>query len=217
MSSTAGVTPALGVLASAPVTNWPERVALTVLVVALLLLVLALMRWGWVRRGRRQSDVPPLPPVPALPATSDLDPDAGRETTSDVPARYLGATRSGDWLDRVVVHGLGVPSAARVTVTSAGVWIVRDGAPDLFVAADHVIGVRHDRGAAGRVLEQDGVLVITWRHGDQPLDLGLRVRDAVAAESVRAAVARLVGPQQSAPDRQPPGSSLSTTTSGDTA
>jgi hypothetical protein len=187
------------------VTNWPERAALTVLVVALLLLVLALMRWGWVRRGRRQSDVPPLPPVPALPATPD------------VPARYLGATRSGDWLDRVVVHGLGVPSAARVTVTSAGVWIVRDGAPDLFVAADHVVGVRHDRGAAGRVLEQDGVLVITWRHGDQPLDLGLRVRDALAAESVRAAVARLVPPQQSTPDQPPASPSLTSTTSGDTA
>jgi len=97
------------------------------------------------------------------------------------------------------------------------VWIVRDGAPDLFVEAGRVAGVRHDRGAAGRVLEKDGVLVITWRHGDQPIDLGLRVRDAVAAEAVRAAVARLVPPQQSRTDQQPPSPSLTSTTSGDTA
>lgn len=215
--SIAADAPALGILASAPVTNWPERVGLTVLVVALLLVVLALMRRGWVRRGRRQSDIAPLPPVPALPAASDRDPGAGDAPTSDVPARYLGATRSGDWLDRVVVHGLGVPSAARVTVAAAGVWIVRDGAPDIFVAADEVSGVRHDRGAAGRVLEKDGVLVITWRHAGSPIDLGLRVRDAVAAEAVRAAVARLVRLHPTTPDLHPTTSSFTTTTSGDTA
>lgn len=206
------------VLASAPVTNWPERVALTLLVVALFGVVLALMRWGWVRRGRRQTDIPPLPPVPARPPVSDRDTEAGGATISDVSARYLGATRSGDWLDRVVVHGLGVPSAARVTATSGGVWVIRDGAPDLFLAADQVAGVRHDRGAAGRVLEKDGVLVIAWRHGDQLIDLGLRVRDAVAAESVRAAIARLVPPQQPMTDQQhPTTSTLSTTTPGDPA
>jgi hypothetical protein len=186
-------------------------VALTLLVVAMLLLVLALMRWGWVRRGRRQGDVPALPKVPALPSVA-----AGPTTTFGVPARYLGATRSGDWLDRVVVHGLGVPSAARITVTSDGVWVVRDGAPDLFLAADQVAGVRHDRGAAGRVLEKDGILVISWRHGDRLIDLGLRVRDAAAAESVRAAVAQLVLPQPSTA-RPAPSTSLTTTTSGDTA
>lgn len=212
------MTPAPLVLASAPVTSWPERVALTLLVVALFVVVLALMRWGWVRRGSRQTDIPPLPAVPARPPASDRDTEAGGVMTTDVPARYLGATRSGDWLDRVVVHGLGVPSAARVTVTSGGVWVVRDGAPDLFLAADQVAGVRHDRGAAGRVLEKDGVLVITWRLGDQLIDLGLRVRDAVAAESVRVGVAELTSPQRPAIDQQhPTTSSLSTTTPGDTA
>lgn len=192
--------------------------SLTLLVVAGLMVVLALMRWGWVRRGRRQTDISPLPRVPALPMADDQDTEFGGVPVVDIRARYLGATRSGDWLDRVVVHGLGVPSAASVTVTSSGVWVVRDGAPDVFVAADQVAGVRHDRGAAGRVLEKDGVVVITWRHGDQAIDLGLRVRDAVAAESLRAAVAELRHREQPETDPQHPSiSSLSTTTSGDPA
>lgn len=178
--------PDVAVLASAPVTDWPERIALTLLVAAAIASVLALMRWGWVARGRRQGDIVPLPDVPELPATPL---DADQLAVSDVPARYLGAARSGDWLDRVVVHGLGVPSAARVTISGQGVWVTRSGAPDIFVAADELAGVRHDRAMAGRVLEQDGILVVTWRHRDRLIDLGLRVRDAVAAEAVRAAIA----------------------------
>lgn len=190
-------------LASAPVTDWPERIVLTLGVVALIGVVLVLMRWGWVRRGRRQSDIAALPPVPELPAAPGM---------GAVPARYLGATRAGDWLDRVVVNGLGVPSAAQVTVDPEGVWVLRSGAPDIFVASGEVVGVRHDRGIAGRVFESDGVLVITWRHGDQLVDLGLRVREPLAAESLRAAIASLAStpPLSTEP-------SLSTTPFGDLA
>ncbi|HEX5018801.1 MAG TPA: hypothetical protein VFX15_14580 [Actinomycetes bacterium] len=112
---------------------------------------------------------------------------------SNVEARYLGANRSGDWLDRIVVHGLGVPSAARVWVQAAaghpvaGIWVVRDGAPDIFIAADEVVGARHDRAAASRAYGPGGVLVITWQH-DADVDIGLRIPDAARAEAVRAAV-----------------------------
>jgi hypothetical protein len=174
------------VLASAPVTNWPARLALTFVVVALVLAVLALMRRAWVRRGARQADVGPLPAVPPIPQPSTGSFD-GTE------ARYLGATRAGDWLERVVVHGLGAPSAAQVWIRPEhGVWIQRTGAPDLFLRADEVVGVRHDRGIAGRVLERDGVLVITWRHGVADLDVGLRVRAAEDAQALRAAIVTLI-------------------------
>lgn len=173
----------LAVLASARVTDWPERIALTVAVLASIVAVLALMRWGWVSRRRRQEDVAALPDVPALPAIAHKGP---------VSARFLGATRSGDWLDRVVARGLGVPSAAQVTVSLQGIWVMRTGAPNIFVAADEVAGVRHDRGIAGRVVEQDGVLIIAWRHAGQHLDLGLRVRDTDAAEGLRTTIEKLI-------------------------
>ena len=202
-------------LASAPVTDWPERIGLTLGVIALIGVVLGLMRWGWVRRGRRQSDIDPLPAVPEIPGTPGEGAPRDSVDIRGVSARYLGATRSGDWLDRIVVHGLGVPSSAEVTVGSQGVWVLRSGAPDIFAAATDVVAARHDRGIAGRVLETDGVLVITWRHGGQHIDLGLRVRDALAAEELRCAVDALAtnATNQSLPSDP----TLSTTTSGDSA
>ncbi len=191
------------VLASAQVTQWPQRLALTMVVVVLIVLALGLMRWGWVRRGHSQADVAPLPAVPEPP-----DP----MSCVVVEARYLGGTRSGDWLDRLVVHGLGVPSQARVLVTPDAVWILRSGAPDLYLVAGEVTGARHDRGIAGRVYEADGVVVIGWRHGGQLIDLGLRVRDAATAESLRAAVEAM----SDVPDA-PDATALSSTTPGDPA
>lgn len=168
---------AVDVLASAPVTDWPERLLLTALLALLLLAVIGLMRLGWVRRGRRQQDIAPLPPVPPLPQQGLM--------VSGVPARYLGTTRAGDWLDRVVVQGLGVPSSAQVAVGADGVWCLRTGAPDLFIPAGRLVEARHDRGHAGKVYEAGGVLVLTWRHDAATLETGLRVRDAEAAEDVR--------------------------------
>lgn len=174
------------VAAAAPVTDWPQRLALTVLMGVLVITVLGLMRWGWVRRAGRQSDVAPLPAAPPAPAVADEG--GAAEAPVWAKGRYLGATRSGDWLDRIVVHGLGVPSKAHLVASGQGLWILRDGAPDLFIAAGDVAGVRHDRAGGGRVLEADGVLLITWNHGGTLIDIGLRVPDAVAAESLRSAI-----------------------------
>lgn len=172
-------------LLATSVTDWPERLLLVALLVVALLAVLGMMRAGWVRRGRRQGDIAPLPEVPQTPTAEAL--------LAAAPARYLGTTRAGDWLDRVVVHGLGTPSAAEVTVGTGGVWCRRTGAPDLFVPAAQLSGARHDRGMAGRVYEAGGVLVVTWRHAGVDLDTGLRVRDAEAAERLRTAVAQIAG------------------------
>jgi hypothetical protein len=126
---------------------------------------------------------------------------------TDVEARFLGSNRTGDWLDRVVVHGLGVPTAALVSVRSGvnaparGVWIRRRGAPDIFVAAADVRGARHDRAAAGRAYEADGVLVITWGHEQNVLDLGLRVRDPATAERLRASIEAFAAVSESTGDR----------------
>ena len=169
-----------------------ERVLLTVLVLVVAVGVLALMRWGWLRRAARQSDIAPPTAVPPLPPAGEA-PDV-----SDVRARYLGANRSGDWLDRVVVHGLGTPSEAAVSVrthgTTAGVWIARTGATDVFLPAGEVVGARHDRAAAGRAGEKAALVVIEWARPSQAIDLGLRVRDVDDAEQLRSAIAALAAP-----------------------
>ena len=169
------------------VADWPERVLLTLGVLVAILGSLALMRRGWNRRAVRQRDVGALPFVPPIPAHS------GPHDVTNVSARYLGASRAGDWLDRVVANGLGVPSNAHVSVrtspaTPTGVWVLRTGATDLFVAASELDSVRHDRAVAGRAYERDGVLVLTWNHGGSLIDVGLRVHDSDRAELLRKAI-----------------------------
>ena len=168
--------------------EWPQRLMLTLVVAGAIACCLLLMWLGWVRRGRRQGDIAAPARMPQLPAerlSSDV---------TGIAARYLGANRCGDWLDRVVVHGLGVPSPARVSVRGTdgggvgGVWIHRVGAPNIFIPADDVVGARHDRGAAGRAYGAQGVLVICADIGMRRIELGLRVRDAALADRLRVVI-----------------------------
>lgn len=182
------MTPTATVLAqqSAPVTAWPARIALTGAVLAALAVLATLMRRGWRRRAARHAGLPPLPPVPPGSEAPDAAVLAG------IPGGYTATTTAGDWLDRVVVHGLGARSLATLTVTPAGVLLARTGAPDVFIPADAVAGVRLDRGLAGTVTERDGLVVVTWRHGDALLDTAFRPRHAADRDRVRSAVESLL-------------------------
>lgn len=149
--------------------------------------VWALMWLGWRRRGRSQSDLPAPRPVQGVPAA------AGYEGT------YVSTTSHGDWLDRVVVHGLGVRSRVTAHVGPDGVALVRQGAPSVFVPADDLVGAGRSAGMAGTFVEADGLAVITWVLGPRTLDTGIRLRHAAdtqaLVDAVRALVPAGAGPQ----------------------
>ncbi|MFZ8910737.1 MAG: hypothetical protein ACO20A_08805 [Candidatus Nanopelagicales bacterium] len=149
--------------ASVPVTQWPLRILLVLVVLAVIALVLVGMRRGWLRRARAQQDIP-APPLPA----------AAADDGTAVAGVYVGSTLHGDWLDRVVVHDLGVRSRMRAQVTTEGVAIRREGARDLLIPAASLRGAGFGRGIAGKAYERDGVLVITWDLGGRLMDTGLR-------------------------------------------
>ncbi|TAK71155.1 MAG: hypothetical protein EPO13_01290 [Actinomycetota bacterium] len=175
--------------ASAPVTQGTVRFLLVLALLGVVGLALWAMRRGWVRRGRRQADVPAPAPPPArlsAPLVDRLD------------GLYVGTVRSGDWLDRIVAHGLGTRSAASLTVTAEGVLLDRAGGAELFVPATALRAVSLQRGIAGRVYEAHGVLVLTWSLGDLVLDTGFRARHTADHEAVAVAVAGLVHAQEGA-------------------
>ncbi|MCQ4206791.1 MULTISPECIES: PH-like domain-containing protein [Streptomyces] len=149
---------------SADVTDWPDRIGWIVGLLLFITLVYWLMRQGWKWRGTLQGDLPPLPSAPSEPGPAKLE----------LSGRYHGSTTAGQWLDRIVAHGLGTRSRVELTLTDAGLDVVRPGATDFFVPADALREARLDKGIAGKVLTEGGLLIVTWAHGDKLIDSGFR-------------------------------------------
>ncbi|MGO4755343.1 hypothetical protein AB4212_43235, partial [Streptomyces sp. 2MCAF27] len=149
---------------SQDVTDWAARVGWVVGLLLVIGLVYWLMREGWKWRGTLQGDLPELPQAPdpaAEPGTARLSP-----SRLNLSGRYHGSTTAGQWLDRIVARGLGTRSRAELTLTEQGVAVVRPGASDFFIPAASLRGARLDKGIAGKVLTEGGLLVITWQLGD---------------------------------------------------
>jgi hypothetical protein len=162
---------------SRPVTDWGGRIAWIIGLLLFIALCYWLMREGWKWRRLLQSGIPPLPAVPDQPGEPRLA----------MTGRYHGTTTAGQWLDRVVAHGLGVRSRVELTLTERGLAVVRPGATDFFVPAGRLRGARLDKGIAGKVLTEGGLLVITWEHAGEEYDSGFRsARAAEHAAWVRA-------------------------------
>lgn len=151
--------------------NAPRWVPVLALLALVLLAYVGMWR-GWRRRAGRH-DLPPLvqpPPVAELP-----------EPRLQSGARYFGTTVSGDWLDRVVARGLGARSSCRLSLSMAGLDVIRL-AGSFRIPASALRGARHDQGIAGKVVPPHGVLVVTWQHGDLLLDTGFRLTETATKD-----------------------------------
>ncbi len=136
---------------------------------------------GWRNRQARQADLAPLPTAPD-------------DTTRGVEGVYVTTTSAGDWMDRIAVHELGVRATADLAVSEAGLIFHRQGAADVFIPADHLTGVRTDRGIAGKVTaEKSGLVVVTWTHDGRELDTGFRPRRKADTAALTASISTLIG------------------------
>ncbi|GLP72647.1 MULTISPECIES: hypothetical protein [unclassified Streptomyces] len=149
---------------SAEVTDWAARVGWLVGLALFVALVYWLMREGWKWRGTLQGDLPELPAAPDDPGPARLG----------MSGRYHGSTTAGQWLDRIVAHGLGTRSRVELTLTDAGLDVVRPGARDFFIPREALREAVLGKGIAGKVLTEGGLLVVTWAHGERLIDSGFR-------------------------------------------
>jgi hypothetical protein len=173
---------------SAPVTHLGERILWTAVTVAALAGIYWLMWRGWRRRQARQADIAALPEVPAGAFPSGAETGSGTETV------YVSTTSEGDWLDRIAVHGLGERSNAQVRVAPAGVLVEREPS-DVFIPAGAIRGVRPVTGMAGKYLREEGIVVVTWQHGEHTLDTGLLPRYDADRKALLASVQNLLNLQ----------------------
>ncbi|MET3920635.1 hypothetical protein [Arthrobacter sp. UYEF20] len=145
-----------------------DRLLPGLLMLSLAVIVIALLAVGWRNRLRRQADVDPLPAVPA---------ELGVPLAA-ADGQYVASTTAGDWLDRIAVHNLGIRTNAGLSVHAEGVLIERSGAGPVFIPTARLTGVRQESGMAGKFVEKDGLLVISWMLGTRELDSGFRTRHA---------------------------------------
>jgi hypothetical protein len=145
-----------------------DRVLPGLLMLSLAVVVFVLLAVGWRNRLRRQSDVEPLPAVPA---------GLGAPLAA-ADGQYVASTTAGDWLDRIAVYNLGIRTNAELSVHPEGVLFERSGAGPVFIPAGRLTGVRQDSGMAGKFVEKDGLLVLSWMLGIRELDSGFRTRRA---------------------------------------
>ena len=161
---------------------WPQRLLLTLIVIAVVLLAVWGMWRGWRNRAARQSDVPELP---ELPGVARRGPGIGRRSV-----RRHGSRR------RLARPG-GGPRPGRSfgcvgRSERAGVLIDRDGAPAIFIPAADLRGADSGRGLAGDVVEREGLAIFSWRLGEVDLDTAFRPRSAADQRAVLTAAAALI-------------------------
>lgn len=153
----------------------------TVLVcLAIVAVSIFMMRKGWHTRKERQHHVGVLAEVP-----QSYD---DRQVIDVVEGTYVCTTVSGDWLDRIVVHTLGVKSQARMLFYDDALIIERTGARDIWIHAHLLKEARLGSGMNGKFVEKDGLLIITWELNHQWVDTGVRTQ---YSEDVEEALNRL--------------------------
>lgn len=170
---------------SAEVTDWSARISWVIGLALFIAFVYWLMRQGWKWRGRLQSGLPGLASTP--------DGFADGEKLLTLTGRYHASTTAGQWLDRIVAHGLGTRSRVELTLTEQGLDVVRPGAADFFVPAAALREARLDKALAGKVLPEGGLLVVTWEHGGTLIDSGFRSDHAAEHQAWVDAVTHLTG------------------------
>lgn len=141
------------------------RLLAALILLALTLVLLALMRRGWIKRGERIV-VGPLPELPV----------GQWQNTQSTHGIYVTSTLAGQPYERVVTHGLGLKSAVDVYVEPEGIILQRQGAADLYIPLSDLSGVRTTSGMIGKFAGADSIIVLEWTAGGTALDTGIHVR-----------------------------------------
>lgn len=150
---------------SAPVTDWPLRLLLLTIMLVMIGLVLFQLRRRWVRLEQESEGIYPAPPTTA---PAEFIPDV------EVVGLFLGSSPVGQWMKKIMAHGLGVRSRATLLWAPRGVAFQRQGELNFFIGAEDILAAGFGRGVAGTVRAKDSVLVIRWKLGEAILDSGFR-------------------------------------------
>ena len=160
----------------------PDQFIPVLIVAAVVLLALIGMIVGWRARIRRQGGL----------GTPQSPPDDLGLLRFSADAAYVATTLAERPLERIAVAGLGIRGRATASVYEHGVLIDRVGATVLYIPADAIASAGFGTFAVDRVVERDGLAVISWRLGDTAVDSYLRPATGDAKRGIVDAVHTLI-------------------------
>ena len=135
--------------------------------VAIAVVALALMVWGWRRRARRDAGV-----------TAPVAERRGAVRAA-FTGLYVATTRHGEPLNRLNVKHLAFRSRVTLTVTDAGVALDMPGEPTVFLEAARLRDAGRATWTIDRVVEYDGLVLVAWSADDGTIcDSYVRLQDA---------------------------------------
>nr|WP_274638282.1 hypothetical protein [Microbacterium bovistercoris] len=147
-----------------------SREGALLIVVAIAIVAIGLMAWGWWRRTRRDAAL--TAPHDTLPADA---------TFAAYNGLYVATTAHDQPLERLAIRGLGLRSKAVIRVGEAGVALEMPGQDTIALSAARLVDVGRATVAIDRVVEHDGLTRLSWRTDAGPVvDSYLRPQDASA-------------------------------------
>jgi hypothetical protein len=121
--------------------------------IAVAVLVIVAMYFSWRRRGRRDSGFTPLTQLPA---------DLGSQLAT-IAGFYVATTVHGKPFERMAVSGLGFRSRVDLGIWEAGLVLSIPAQSEIFVPAGSIERTEPATWAIDRVVERDGLVLVSWR------------------------------------------------------
>jgi len=166
----------------------------TTFTVSLATILIVLMMLG-IYLGRRNRTKRQL----HLTAPPEVPPNLlERQPHITVEGKYVTTVLGQQLLERVTAHRLGNPSQAQIEVHTEGVVLLRAGEPNFFIPAAQITGVTTVSGIAGKFVEKDGIVAITWQLDDTEVTTGLRPETVSDHQKLRTALETFTNGRQTA-------------------
>ena len=119
--------------------------------VAIAIVALALMAWGWKRRSRRDAGFH----APLTPLVGDV--------RAQATGLYVATTPHDVPLERLAVKHLAFRSRVAVTVLDDGVRLELPGSPVISIPASSLVAIDRATVTIDRVVERDGLVRLAWK------------------------------------------------------
>ena len=141
---------------------------MAVLVTALIAFLIIVAFRAWRSRASQQES------VFGSPLEWLEHPSGARQWTA---VQYVATTATGDPLNRVTAHGLGARGFGKVTISSDGVLIERNGERAIGIPTNQILSVEKATTTIDRTVESDGLIQVNWSQDGFGLSTFLRARN----------------------------------------